>query len=131
VIRYYCLRGKTNTQIVTKLEQGYHQDALRLRAVEKWAAKFRAGRETVDDDERLRRLPQNDLGDAILRFLEKQSHSSSREISESLYSPRTTILRVFEDLWLHFSAPRSIPHRLSDAKKAYRVGLSQHMLEVM
>jgi hypothetical protein len=53
VIPYYCLRGKTNAQIVTKLEQGYHQDAERLRTVEKWGARFRAGRETVEDDERL------------------------------------------------------------------------------
>jgi hypothetical protein len=87
VIRYYCLRGKTNAQIVTKLEPGYHQDALRLRALEKWAASFRAGRETVEDDERPERSPQNDLGDAMLRFLEKQPHCSSREISKALYSP--------------------------------------------
>jgi hypothetical protein len=52
VIRYYCLRGKTNAQIVTKLEQVYHQDALRFRTVEKWAARFRAGHETVEDDEK-------------------------------------------------------------------------------
>jgi transposase len=92
VIRYYCLRGKTNTQIVTKLEQGYHQDALRLRTVEKWAARFQAGRETVEDDERSGRPSQNDLGHAVMRFLEKQPHSSSSGIGEALYSPWTTIL---------------------------------------
>jgi hypothetical protein len=52
VIRYYCLRGKTNAQIVIKLEQNDRHNALGLRAVEKWAARFRAGRETVEDDER-------------------------------------------------------------------------------
>jgi histone-lysine N-methyltransferase SETMAR len=131
VIRYYCLRGKTNAQIVTKLEQGYHQDALSLRAVENWAATFRAGRETVEDDEGLGRHPQNDLGDAVLRFLRKQPHSSSREISKGLYSPRTTILRVLDNLELHFFAPRWIRRRLSDAQKADRVGLSRHMLDMM
>jgi hypothetical protein len=40
-----------NVQIVTKLEQGYRQDALGLWAVEKWAVRFRAGLETVEDDE--------------------------------------------------------------------------------
>jgi hypothetical protein len=124
VIRCYCLRGKANAQIVTKLEQGYHQDALRLRTVEKWAARFRAGRETVEDDERLGRPPQNDLDDAVLRFLEKQPHSSSREISMALYSPRTTILRVLDDFGLRFFAPRWIPHRLFDVQKAERVELS-------
>jgi hypothetical protein len=92
VIRYYCLHGNTNAQIVTKLEQDYHQDALRLRDVEKWAARFRAGRETVEDDERPGMPPQNDLGDAVLKFIEKQLHSSFREISKALYSPWTTII---------------------------------------
>jgi hypothetical protein len=84
VIRYYCLHRKTNPQIVIKLEQGYHQDALRLRAVEKWAARFRAGQKTVEDDERPERPSQNDLGDTVLRFLEKQPHSSFREINKTL-----------------------------------------------
>jgi hypothetical protein len=109
VIRYYCRRWKTKAQIVTKLEQGYRQDALSLRAVKKLAARFRAGRETVEDDERPGRPPQNDLRDAILRFLEKQPRSSSREISKALHSSRTTILRVLDDLGLRFFAPRWIP----------------------
>jgi hypothetical protein len=50
--------------------------------------------ETVEDDETPGRPPQNDLGDAILRFLETQHHSSSHEINNALYSPQTTILRV-------------------------------------
>jgi hypothetical protein len=120
MIRYYCLRGKTNSHIVTKLEQGYHQDALRLRAVEKWAARFRAGRETVKDEERPGTPSQNDLGDAVLRFLEKQPHSSSRQISKAFFSPRMTILRVLDDLGLGFFTPRWIPHRLSEAQKASR-----------
>jgi hypothetical protein len=91
----------------------------------------RAGRETVEDDERPGRPRQNDLGDAVLRFLEKQPHSSSCEISKALYSPRTTILRVLNDFGFRFFAPRWIRHRLSDAQKADRVELSRHMLDMM
>jgi hypothetical protein len=124
VIRYYCLRGKTNPQIVTKLEQGYHQDAMRLQAVEKWAARFRAGRKTVEEEERPGRPPHNDLGDVVLRFLEKQSDSSSRDISKALNSPRTTILRALDDIGLRVFGRRGILHRLSVAEKADRVGPS-------
>jgi hypothetical protein len=131
VIRYYCLRGKTNAQIVAKLEEGYHQDALCLRTVEKWAVRFQAGRETVEDDERPERRPQNDLDDAVLRSLEKQPHSPSREISKALYLPWTTILRVLDDLELRFFAPSWISHRSSDAQKADRVELSERMLDMM
>jgi hypothetical protein len=101
VIRYYCLRRKTNAQIAIKLEQGYHQEALRLRAVETWAARFREGWETIEDNERPV-MPQNDLGDAVRRFLENHPHSSSREMSKAIYSQRTTILRVLDDLGLRF-----------------------------
>jgi hypothetical protein len=131
VIRYHCLREKTKTQIVTKLEQGYHQDALRLQAIEKWAARFRARWETVEDDERPGMPHQNDFCDTVLRFVKRQPHSSSREISKAVYSPRTKILRVLDDLGPRFFAPRWIPHRLSDVQKADRVELSQHMLEMM
>jgi hypothetical protein len=95
VIRYYFLHRKTNAQIVTKLEQGYHSDALPLRTVEKWAARFRAGRETVEDDESPGRSLQNDLGDSVLRFVEKQRYSSSHKISKVLHSPRTIIFEFW------------------------------------
>jgi hypothetical protein len=131
VIRYYCLRAKTNAQIGTKLEQGYHQHALHLRAVKKWAARFRAGQEAVEDEERPGRHHQNDFGGVVLRFREKQPHSSSREISKALCRPRTTIFRVLDDIGLHFFAPTWIPHRMSDAQNADRVELSQHMLNMM
>jgi hypothetical protein len=131
VIPYYCLRGETKAQIVSKLEERYHQDALRLRAVEKWPVRFRAGRETVEDDERPGRPSQNDFGDAVLRFLEKQPRSSSREISMAIHSPRATILPVLDNLGLRFFAPRWILHRLSDAQKSDRVELFQHMLDMM
>jgi hypothetical protein len=74
---------------------------------------------------------QNDLGDVILRFLEKQPHSSSREISKAVRSPWMTILRVLDDIGLRFFAPRWIHHRLSDAQKVDRVEFSQHMLDMM
>jgi histone-lysine N-methyltransferase SETMAR len=104
---------------------------MRVRAVEKWAARFRAGRDTVEDGERPGRPRQNGHDDAVLRFLEKQLYSSSREISKAFFSPRTTILRVLGDLWLRFFAPGWIPHRLSNSQKADSVELSQHMLDMM
>jgi hypothetical protein len=93
--------------------------------------RFRADRETVKDDKKPERLPQNDLGDAVLRFIEKQPHSSSRKINKALYSPGTTILRVLDALGLGFIAPRGIHHRFSDAQKAHTVELSLHMLDMM
>jgi transposase len=109
VIRYYCLRGKTTSQISASLAKGYGRVALRMRAVENWAARFRDGQETVEDDDRAGRPPKTDFGKAVLQFLETQPHSSSREINKALCSPGTTVLRVLANLGLHFFAPRWTP----------------------
>jgi hypothetical protein len=93
VIRYFIFCRKSNQQIAAKLAQSYGQEAQCLRAVQKWAARFRAGKENVEDDERSGRPPQIDIRDVILRFLEKNPHSSSRDISKALFTPKTIILR--------------------------------------
>jgi hypothetical protein len=97
----------------------------------------RSGQRDFEQAGRLSRMtrgqegPQNDLDDVVLRFLEKQLHSSSRWIGKALYSPWTTILRVLDDTGLRFFAPTWIPHRLSNAQKADRVEFPHHMLGIM
>jgi histone-lysine N-methyltransferase SETMAR len=131
VIRYFLLCQKSNQQIAAKLAKGYGQDALCLRTVQKSAAQFRAGQENVEDDERSARPPQTDIRDVILRFLEKNPHSSSRNISKALFIPKATILRLLTDLGLKFHQARWIPHRLSEQQKADRVAISQEMQQTM
>jgi hypothetical protein len=110
VIRYFVLCQKSNQQIAAKLAKSYGQDALCLRAVQKWAARFRVGQEDVEDDERPGRSPQTDICDVILRFLKKNPHSSSRDMSKALFIPKTTIRRSLTDLGLKFDQARWIPH---------------------
>jgi hypothetical protein len=50
------------------------------------------GGKDVEDDERSGVPPQTDICDVILRFLEKNPHSSSRDIGKALFTPKTTIL---------------------------------------
>jgi hypothetical protein len=96
-IRYDGLRENTNAQIASKLEIVYHGEVLRIRAVEKLVARFRRGQETFEDEVRSERHSDTNFADAILRFLEKNSHSSSREIRKTLYSPKALVLRVLYD----------------------------------
>jgi hypothetical protein len=99
VIRYYCLIGKTNATIVEKLIKAYHGEAFHIRAVEKWAARFRGGQTTVEDESRSGRPAETDFSDAVLAFLERQPQSSAKEISRSLCSPETTVRRVLALVW--------------------------------
>jgi hypothetical protein len=63
VIRYFVLCQKSNQQIGAKLAKGYGEDALCLRALQKWAVRFCAGKENVEHDERSGRPPQTDIRD--------------------------------------------------------------------
>jgi hypothetical protein len=114
VIRYFVLRQKSNHQIAAKLAKGYGQDAPCLRAVQKWAVWFCPGQENVEDDERSGRPLQTDIRDVILRFLEKNPHSSSWDSSKALFTPKTTILRLLTDLGRKFHQAHWIPYRLSE-----------------
>jgi hypothetical protein len=78
VIQYFILCQKSNQQIAAKLAKSYGRDALCLRAMQKLAARFRAGQEDAENDERSGRPPQTDVRDVVLRFLEKNPHASSR-----------------------------------------------------
>jgi histone-lysine N-methyltransferase SETMAR len=131
VIRFYCLRGKTNAQIEASLKKGYGVQALRTRTIEKWAARFRGGRFSVEDDSRPGRPIEIDLKTAVLKALDRQPHSSSREISKVLGFPKTTVLRALEELGLRFFESRWIPFRLSNDQKADRVRVSQEMIMLL
>jgi hypothetical protein len=98
----------------------YEQDALGLRALQKWAARFRTGQEDVNDNDRSGGPPQTDICDLILRFLETKPHSSSRDVTETSFLPKTLILRVLADLGFKCYKARWIPHWLSWQKKADR-----------
>jgi hypothetical protein len=93
VIQYSPFRGKTNQKILLKSQKGYLENGLRIRAGQKWTARYCGGQVTVEDETRPKMLHRTDLGDGILRFLEKL-HLSSREIRNSRPLPETTALPV-------------------------------------
>jgi hypothetical protein len=64
-------------------------------------------------------------------FLRKNPHSLSQNVSKALFTPKTTVLRVFTGLGLRCYKARWIPHRLSEKQKVERVPLVQDMLQVM
>jgi hypothetical protein len=87
IIRCFVLRGESNQQIAAKLAKAYGLDALCLRALQKWAVRFRAGQHDVEDDDRSGRPRQTDLCDAVLRFPEK-TRTLHREMSVRRSQPR-------------------------------------------
>jgi hypothetical protein len=67
---------------------------------------------------------------AVLRFLDKQSRFSCREISKAVDSPWQTTQRVLDDLGLRFFASSWLFHSLSDDQKTEMANPSQYMLDI-
>jgi hypothetical protein len=131
VILYFVLCEKSNSKIAAKLAKSYGEDAVCLRAVQKLATQFRAGQNDVEDDEQSGTPAQTDLRNAILRFLERNPHSSSGNVNKALFIPKTIIRRLFTDLGLRFYKTCWIPYKLSEEQRADRVARSQDMLQMM
>jgi hypothetical protein len=93
--------------------------------------RFRAGQEDVEDDERPGTPPQTDICGVILRFLEMNLHSSSRDISKAFFTPKATIHRLFADLGPKFDQARWIAHWLSEQQDADRTLLLRDMLRMV
>jgi hypothetical protein len=131
MIRYYALHRKWNTAIWAKLSLVYGKDALCQRIVDTWAARFRNRITSVEDDERPGRPCSDSLSDAISGYLNKNPHTSCRKIANDLFIPRTTILRILDEMGLRFFVARWVPYKLSPESKAKRIEICREMLEVL
>jgi hypothetical protein len=96
------LRKKSNEEIHTKLSPEYGNDALCQRIVDTWAAHFRSGRTSVEDDEKPGRSSRDDFSAVVSGYLERSLYASCREITKDLFVLMTTISRVLEEIGSRF-----------------------------
>jgi hypothetical protein len=109
----------------------YGKDALCQRTVDTWTVRFRSGKTSVEDDEQPGRPSSDSLLDAGSGYLNKNPHASCREITKDLFIPKTTILRILDEMSLRFFVARWVPYKLSPELKAKRIETYQEMLEIL
>jgi hypothetical protein len=131
VIRYYVLSQKSNTAIQAKLSLVYGKDALCQFVVDTWAARFRSGRTSVENDDRPGRPSSDSLSAAVSGYLNRNPHASCRDIAKDLFIPTTTVLRLLDEIDPRFFVARWVPHKLSAELKAKRVEVCREMLKVV
>jgi hypothetical protein len=96
------LREKLKKEIHIKLSLRYGKDALCQSTVNTWAARFRNGKTSVEDDDKPGRPSRDDFSAAVSGHLERNPHASCREISKDLFVPMTTISRVLKEIGSRF-----------------------------
>lgn len=105
------------------------------RTVADWAARFKAGRQSVQDDPRSDR-PTTVVTSEMITLLEdiviEDPHSSVADIaSQCGISVGSAHQILVENLRMRKICERWVPHTLSSAQKAERVELSQSLLNKM
>jgi transposase len=130
-IRYFVLGQKSNRAIQAKLSLVYGRDALCRRTVDTWAARFRSGRISVEDNDRSGRSSSANFPAAVSGYLNRNPHTSCREIAKDLFIPKTSILRVLDEMGLKFFVARWVPYKLSAELKAKRIEICQEVLGIL
>jgi hypothetical protein len=118
VIRYYVLGKTYNNEIHTKHNLGYSKDILYQRTVDMWAARFRSGRTSVEDDDKPGRPSRDDFSTTVSDYLERNPHALCGEIAKDLFVPINAISQVLEEIGSRFFIARSMPtnYRLSQRR---------------
>jgi hypothetical protein len=132
VICFCVLRHKFNYQIQTKLCFIYNKDALYPRTMDIWAAWFRSGRTSVEDDKRRGKPSRDDFLAAASDYLERNPHASCCEINKGMFILRITILWVLGEIGFRFVIAMSVPHERSIARaENEKVEICQEIPEVL
>ncbi len=125
--------GDNSTSIHDDLKRVYGHDAPSYHTVADWAARFRDGRETIEDDQRSGRpvstcTPENI--ERVRKLIEDDGRITVEDIATlvgiSLGSAQT-ILK--EHLQMRKLCARWVPHILTEEQKEERVEVAEYLLQ--
>ena len=129
VVRFLCLLGKENKEILVMLQDAYGDSSPSYSFVKKWAARFRAGRTDLGDDERSGRPGRTDIPCRLLEYLEEDPHMSLRSAAAELGVDKKTIHNVLVSLGMRFVSTKWVPHQLTPEVKCRRVTLARELVD--
>jgi hypothetical protein len=110
----------------------YGDEALCLRAVDKWHELFTQERTGLFDNPRSGRPLQNDLADALGAMIQEFPFTSCKHLCIHFRIAKTICLRILHDvLQAKKFNSRGASHSLDDAQKAERISLSKDLLRVL
>ena len=131
VVRFLCLLGKENKEICSMLQAGYGTCAPSYSFVKKWAARFRAGRTDLEDDQRSGRPGRSDIPARLLQHLEEDLHMSLRSAAAELGVDKRTIHNTLVSLGRRFVTTRWVPHQLTPELKCRRVAFARELMDFL
>ena len=134
VIRFMVMQNKTPKSIHEELQTTLGEAALAYSTVKKWAALFKAGRESVEDDERSGRpttAVNEDKVKAVEDFIMKDRRVSVRHIAAAMdLSVGSVETIIHERLHMSKVSARWVPRMLTPEQRQVRKETSIEILSL-
>jgi len=128
----FCFKlGKTAQETFTSMKNVYGDQCLFRAQVFRWFARFRDGREDLEDDKRSPkpRTSRNETNiEKVSQILRSDRCVSARLIEEMTGIPKSVVHRILtENLGKKKICARFVPHSLSEEQKCMRVSHCKDM----
>lgn len=133
IIKFLIFENNDTHNIHQRLVNFYGTNAPSYSTVKKWAAEFKRGRTSLNDDPRPgrpRSATSEDFVAQVHEVVESDRRLSIKQIADLVgigYSSVRSIL--LDDLLMKKLCARWVPHSLSDSQKQKRVEISELLLE--
>jgi [histone H3]-lysine36 N-dimethyltransferase SETMAR len=127
VIKFLVLRQVPNDQIFSQLEETYGEDSPSRRAMYKWIALFKHGRQSVFDDERTGRPCEisDKIHEKCESLLREDRRITTRALADAVNVSKGTIQTILHELGVRKLASRFVPRFLSAEMCEKRLECSQ------
>ena len=120
-IKFCANLGKSATETLEMIQQGFGDQSLSRAQVFQWHARFKTGRTSVDDDERTRRPTSCTTPETVARIQElirQDRRLTIRNIAEEVEVGYGTCQRVLtEELRMYLLAAKFVPRILTADQK--------------
>lgn len=132
VIKFLFLKGNTPSQIKDELDSVYGDSAPSFTTVKFWAAEFKRGRRSLEDDERPGRpktVTTNDNIAKVHQLVLDDRRIKVREIAEIMKMSKETVCHILnQDLGMRKLSARWVPRLLTLDHKRARMNISSALL---
>jgi len=124
-IKFCANLGKSATETLEMIQQGFGDQRLSRTQVFQWHARFKTGRTSVDDDEHTGTPASSTAPETVARIQElirQDRHRTIRDIAEEMEVGYGTCQWVLtEELGIHHVAAKFVPRILTADQKQQRV----------
>lgn len=120
IIHYEFLLGNNAVTASTNIRKVYGDNAISIRTIQRWFAKFRFGKSSLKNEPRGR--PGTVLDNKVLKnLIDQEPCQTSREIGRTLHVHHTTALRHLHSIGKVRKLDKWIPHELTEKNMINRL----------